>query len=291
MAQVLGPTDSPISTWRRLRHKIIFRSLAGIVLLVLIYGFVIEPCRLVVRKTAIALPAWPDEFRGMRVAVFSDLHVGPPHITLGKLRRIVETANATDADLILIPGDFVETALGWRMAEPERIAAELKRLRAKEGVFAALGNHDWWYNPTRVWRELEKAGIRVLNNRAVKIERNGKAIWLAGLADEWAGRPDVANTLKQVTDSSPVIAYTHNPDLFPAIPSRIALTIAGHTHGGQVKLPLIGRPVTTSKYGDRLVNGHLVEDGKHLFVTPGIGTSIIPVRFGVPPEISLLTIY
>jgi uncharacterized protein len=96
--------------------------------------------------------------------------------------------------------------------------------------------------------------------------------------------------LRQITDHVPVIAVTHNPDLFPAIPSRIALTIAGHTHGGQVALPLIGRPIVPSKFGQRYAIGHIIEEGKHLFVTPGIGTSIFPVRFGVPPEISLLTI-
>jgi predicted MPP superfamily phosphohydrolase len=134
---VLGPTDRPISKWRRFRNK--WRRRRGIIIFwslicgVLLYAFVIEPMRLVVRMTEITLPAWPGEFRDLRVTVFSDLHVGPPHITLGRLGRIVENANATEADLILMPGDFFETALGWRMAQPEEIAAELKRLRAKAG--------------------------------------------------------------------------------------------------------------------------------------------------------------
>jgi predicted MPP superfamily phosphohydrolase len=287
---VLGPTDRPISKWRRRRNKwrrrpgkIIFWPLIG----VLLYGFVIEPMRLVMRKTTITLPAWPVEFRDLRVTVFSDLHVGPPHITLARLRSIVEKANATEADLILMPGDFVETPLGWRMAEPEAIAAELKRLRAKAGVFATLGNHDWWYDSKRVRQALEKEGIRVLDNQAVKIERQGKTFWLAGFADAWAGHPNVEETLRQITDDTPVIAFTHNPQIFPRIPARVALTIAGHTHGGQIWLPFIGRPVIK---GWPYPIGHIIEGGRHLFVTPGIGTSICPVRFGVPPEISLLTI-
>jgi uncharacterized protein len=287
----LGPTDRAISKWRRWLNKwrrwrsiIIFFSLINGVLL---YGFVIEPMRLVIRKTAITLPAWPAEFRDLRVTVFSDLHVGPPHITLARLRRIVEKANATEADLILMPGDFVETALGWRMAEPEEIAAELKRLRAKAGVFATLGNHDSWYDYTRVRQAFEKEGIRVLDDQAVKIEHRGKTFWLIGFADQWTRRPKIAVTLKQITDDAPAIAFTHNPELFPAIPARIALTIAGHTHGGQVWLPFIGRPVISDR---RYAIGHIIDGGRHLFVTPGIGTSILPVRFGVPPEISLLTI-
>ncbi len=287
---VLGPTDRPRSKWTRRRikwsrrpGKIIFWPL----ICVLLYGFAIEPMRLVMRKTTITLPAWPGEFRDLRVTVFSDLHVGPPHITLARLRGIVEKANATEADLILMPGDFVETPLGWRMAEPEAIAAELKRLRAKAGVFATLGNHDWWYDSNRVRRALEKEGIRVLDDQAVKIERQGKTFWLAGFADAWAGHPNIEGTLRQITDDAPVIAFTHNPEIFPTIPARVALTIAGHTHGGQIWLPFIGRPVIRDW---PYAIGHFIEGGRHLFVTPGIGTSIFPVRFGVPPEISLLTI-
>jgi predicted MPP superfamily phosphohydrolase len=287
---VLGPTDRPLSKWRRRRNKwrrrpgkIIFWPLIG----VLLYGFVIEPMRLVMRKTTITLSACPAEFRDLRVTVFSDLHVGPPHITLARLRSIVEKANATEADLILMPGDFVETPLGWRMAEPEEIAAELKRLRAKAGVFATLGNHDWWYDSRRVRQALEKEGIRVIDNQAVKIERQGKTFWLAGFADAWAGHPNIEETMRQITDDAPVIAVTHNPQIFPTIPARVALTIAGHTHGGQIWLPFIGRPVIRDW---PYPIGHIIEGGRHLFVTPGIGTSICPVRFGVPPEISLLTI-
>ena len=288
---VLGPTDRPISKWRRWRNK--WRGVRGVIIFwsliigVLLYAFVIEPMRLVVRKTAITLPDWPVEFRDMRVTVFSDLHVGPPHITLARLRSIVKEANATQADLILMPGDFVETPLRWQMAEPDEIAAELKRLRAKAGVFATLGNHDWWYDAARVRQAFEKEGIRVLDNQAVKIEHQGKAFWLAGFADAWAGNPNIEGTLRQITDDAPVIAFTHNPEIFPSIPARVALTIAGHTHGGQVWLPFIGRPVISDW---PYPIGHIVEGGRHLFVTPGIGTSIFPVRLGVPPEISLLTI-
>jgi predicted MPP superfamily phosphohydrolase len=288
---VLEPTDRPISKWRRFRNK--WRRRRGIIIfwsLIIgapLYGFVIEPMRLVVRMTAINLPSWPGEFRDLRVTVFSDLHVGPPHITLGRLRRIVENANATEADLILMPGDFVETALGWRMAQPEEIAAELKRLRAKAGVFATLGNHDWWFDSARIRQAFEKEGIRILDDQAIKIEHQGKTFWLAGFADAWAGHPNIEGTLRQITDDAPVIAFTHNPEIFPAIPARVALTIAGHTHGGQIWLPFIGRPVISDW---PYAIGHIIEGERHLFVTPGIGTSICPVRFGVPPEISLLTI-
>jgi len=272
------------------RRKTIFFSLICGALLLIFYGFVIEPSRLVVRQTTINLPSWPAELKGLRIVTFSDLHPGQPHITISKIRKVVQTVNSMQPDLILMPGDFVENAFGIGMIEPEATAAELKALKARNGVFAALGNHDWWYNAARVRDSLEIAGIRVLDNQAVKIELKGQSIWLAGFADEWEGNPKVNETLKQIADNWPIIAFTHNPDLFPAIPKRVSLTIAGHTHGGQVALPFIGRAVVPSKFGQRYAIGHIIEDGKHLFVTPGIGTSIIPVRFGVPPEISLLTI-
>ena len=111
---------------------------------------------------------------------------------------------------------------------------------------------------------------------------------VGGLGDFWEGRHDVGATLASVPSGQPVLAFTHNPDVFPEIPERVSLTVAGHTHGGQVYIPLVGRPVVPSRYGQRYAIGHIVENGRHLFVTPGLETSIIPVRFLVPPEVSVL---
>src|SRR5262245_35163912 len=122
------------------------------------------------------------------------------------------------------------------------------------------------------------------------IDRDGAAIWVAGIGDKWEGNPNIDSALAKAGDSATIIAFTHNPDIFPSIPARVALTIAGHTHGGQVALPIIGRPIVPSDFGQRYAAGHIVEGSKQLFVTSGIGTSILPVRFRVPPEISLLTI-
>jgi uncharacterized protein len=276
--------------WRP-RAKIILLALLCCLAFLALWAFVIEPSRLVLRETRITLPSWPANFNGLRIAVFSDLHAGSPYITIEKVRRIVETTNAAQPDLILLPGDFVIQGVpGGRFMEPEVIASALKGLRARFGVFATLGNHDWWYNATRVKRSLENAGITVLENDAAMIERDGAAIWIAGIGDKLEGNPDIASALARVNDGAPIIALTHNPDIFPSIPARVALTVAGHTHGGQVALPIVGRPIVPSDFGERYAVGHIVEGSKHLFVTTGIGTSILPVRFRVPPEISLLTI-
>jgi uncharacterized protein len=276
---------------RRSRAKIILIALLCCLAILALWAFVIEPSRLVLRETRITLRSWPANFKGMRIAAFSDLHAGSPFITLDKIHRIVEMTNAAQPDLILLPGDFVIQGVpGGRFMEPEVMASALKGLRARFGVFATLGNHDWWYNGPRVKRALENAGVTVLENDAAMIERDGAAIWIAGIGDKWEGNPDIASALAKVDDSAPIIAFTHNPDIFPSIPARVALTIAGHTHGGQVALPIIGRPIVPSDFGERYAAGHIIEGPKHLFVTTGVGASVLPVRFRVPPEVSLLLI-
>ena len=163
--------------------------------------------------------------------------------------------------------------------------------RPQLGVFAVLGNHDWWFDAPRMRRALETAGIPVLEDQSRLLERDACRFWLAGISDFWEGRHDVVRALAAVPAAAPVVAFTHNPDVFPDVPARVLLTIAAHTHGGQVALPLIGRPIVPSRYGQRYAIGHIVEDGRHLFVSSGIGTSVIPVRFRVPPEVSLLTLH
>jgi predicted MPP superfamily phosphohydrolase len=277
----------------RRRKKYVFITLGSLLLIVLLLGlwaFVVEPNRLTVNEVTINLPNWPPGFERLRIVLISDLHVGSPYIDVAKLQRIVETTNAIQPDLILLAGDFMVTSGGQQIIEPEIIADNLKSLRSRFGVFAVLGNHDWWYGGERVRAALNAVGIRVLENDVARIEQQGKTLWVAGLADAWTRKPDIAGTLQKVTDDGPIIALTHNPDLFPIIPQRVALTLAGHTHGGQVNIPFIGRPQVPSQYGERYAIGHIEEGNRHLFVTPGVGTSILAVRFRVPPEISVLTI-
>jgi uncharacterized protein len=258
-------------------------------LLLFLWTFVIEPDRLVVNEVSINLTPWPPAFDHLKVILVSDLHVGSPHIDIDKLQQVVSTINRQNPDLILLAGDFViQDVVGGDFVEPEVIAAKLKDLRARLGVFAVLGNHDWWYDGDRVMRALNDVGIRVLENDVARIERDGHSLWLVGLADFWTRKPDVEGTLQKVSDAGPVIMLTHNPDIFPRLPPRVALTLAGHTHGGQVNIPLFGRRIVPSDYGERYAIGHIKEANHHLFVTAGVGTSIIPARFRVPPEISVL---
>jgi uncharacterized protein len=257
----------------------------------LLWGLLFEPAMLRNEDYALQIPGWPAGCDGLRIAVLADLHVGSPFNGPDKLERIIELTEHADPDLILLAGDYVIHGVpGGKFAPPEEIAARLARLSAPLGVWAVLGNHDWWLDAPRVRTALESAGIPVLEDAATRIRAEQCDLWLVGIGDYWEGEHDVAHALAQVDDSAAVLAFTHNPDVFPDIPARVSLTIAGHTHGGQVYLPLIGRPVVPSIYGERYAIGHVVEGGRHLFVSSGLGTSIVPVRFLVPPEVSVITV-
>lgn len=276
------------------RKKLIITIVIAAFLLILclsaVWAFFIEPNRLIVRDVTIRVNNWPPGFEKMRIAVLADLHVGSHYIDAAKLKLILTKLEENKPDLILILGDFMADAHRYTVVLPETIAEQLKGIRAPLGVFAVLGNHDWMFDGVRVRRALEAANIRVLENEGAKIESNGAVIWLEGLADLWTSIPDVGGTLAKVTDGNPIMAMTHNPDLFPRIPSDVSLVLAGHTHGGQVNFPLLGRLQVPSEFGQRYAAGLIAENNHQLFVTTGIGTSIMPVRFRVTPEIVILTL-
>jgi predicted MPP superfamily phosphohydrolase len=252
-------------------------------------AFWLEPASLVVAEERIVL-AWPRS-GSVRIAVLTDLHVGSPFNGIEKLREIVQRTNAARPDVVCILGDLViQGVAGGDFVTPEAIGEELRHLQAAGGVVAVLGNHDAWLNHERVRQALERHGIRVLEETAAKLTTPAGPVWFAGISDLWTGRHDVSAALAAVADGAPIILMTHNPDVFPDVPARVTLTLAGHTHGGQVQLPLLGRPVVPSRFGQRFAAGHIVEGGRHLYVATGLGTSILPVRFRVPPTISVLTL-
>ena len=246
-----------------------------------------EPRRLVVIEDTIDLPCWTGD--PLLLAIVSDLHVGSPAVGLARVDHLVGVINAARPDAILLLGDFViQGVAGGRFVPPETIARHLNTLKAPLGVYAVLGNHDWWLDERRVTSAFTAEGIPVIDDAVVPLKFGSNSFWLMGISDFWRGRQNVARTLTGVANAAPVIAMTHNPDVFPNVPARVCLTLAGHTHGGQVALPMIGAPVVPSKFGQRYAKGHIEEDGRHLYVTTGVGTSILPVRFRVPPEVLLL---
>jgi predicted MPP superfamily phosphohydrolase len=273
----------------------VIRAVIGLVLLLLVscvvWGFFIEPNRLVVRQETIQIDKWPKELSGLRIAIIADIHTGGPFIDEKKLRQIVERTNQLNPDLIVLLGDYMSPN-SWHShrVEPEVTAAALKDLHAPLGVYTVLGNHDWWYNGEKVRRAFQQNGIPVLEDEVAEIKWHDSSFWLVGLADLWTRPQHINETIARVPQGSTIIALTHNPDIFPRVPQTVPLLLAAHTHGGQVNIPLIGTPIVPSRFGRKYTAGHIFEDGHHMFVTTGIGTSILPVRFRVPPEIVILTI-
>ena len=256
-----------------------------------LWAFVIEPNRLIIHSETVSIKGWANQLSGLRIAVIGDIHAGSLYINDSKLKQIVTLTNSQHPDLIVLLGDFmVQPGFLKTEVAPEKIAASLKDLHATLGVYAVLGNHDWWFDGERVRKAFDDAGIRVIDNHALPIEQKGNQFWLVGLGDAWTGGPAVKETFTTVPAGAPTIALTHNPDLFLQLPDRDLLLLAAHTHGGQVNLPFVGRLIVPSNYGQRFAAGLVREDGKTLFVTTGIGTSIFPVRFHVPPEIVIFTI-
>lgn len=270
-----------------------------------------EPFRTAVTTYRLSPPRWPAGLK-VKLAVLADLHACDPWMGIGRIEGMVAQVNAMQPDCTLLLGDYVAGRGMARFAQPLAApdwSSALSGLRAPLGVHAVLGNHDWWDDDAvmKVRRgrpeaeiALERVGIRVHQNTCIPLAKDGKHFWLAGLGDQWAfwphrsmgqryyqGVDDLPGTLALVTDDAPVVLMAHEPDIFPEVPDRVALTICGHTHGGQVRV-LGYAPVVPSRFGSRYVYGHIVEHGRNLIVSGGLGCSGLPVRFGSPPEIVMI---
>jgi len=297
------------------------------------YAVAIEPMRgPVISGYHLTPPRWPVGLK-LRIAVLADLHACEPWMGPRRIEHICDTAMRLKPDLIVLLGDFTTAHRYISGQVPAKTWARiLGGLKAPLGTWSVLGNHDWWADHDAQWRgdgpveariELERNGIPVLENDAIRLTKDGQAFWLAGLGDQiafvlsrlspgsrraralasvdeaalrsgpasftsrgrrFAGIDDLPGTLAKVTDDAPVILLAHEPDIFPQVPDRVALTLSGHTHGGQVRV-LGWSPVVPSRYRNRFAYGHLSEGERSIIVSGGLGCSIMPVRFGVPPEI------
>jgi uncharacterized protein len=244
------------------------------------------PRRVRLRRRTLRLARWPAELAGLRVAVISDLHTGAPHVDAAKVARLVARINRARPDLVVLLGDYVDPTVPFGTpVAPATVAAELGGLRARLGVVAVLGNHDWTHTGAEMGHCLRAAGVTVLENEAVAL---GDGLWVAGVGPEGKRVANPAAALTRVPAAAAVLLLSHHPDTFVRVPDRVALTLAGHTHGGQVALPGLGGRQIPSRFGDRFAGGHVVEDGRHLFVSVGVGTSRLPIRLLAPPEIVVL---
>ena len=287
------------------------------------YAVGIEPFRLNIKRYAFTPPRWPSSLK-LRAALIADPHICDPWMGLDRVQYIVDQTNALKPDIILMLGDYVASHK-WQYdpIKPQAWADIFGALSAPFGVHAILGNHDWWDDaqaqltgrgPTKYGQALINAGISLYQNRAKRITKDGQSFWLAGLDDQlalypskqtkrksWKGLDDLPGTLAQVTDDAPILLMAHEPRIFREVPDRVSLTLSGHTHGGQINV--FGyRPVKPTPLGKHRSYGHIIDrqapriarhlgvegNPRHLIISGGLGCSILPVRFGVPPEITLV---
>ena len=242
----------------------------------------------VIHRTEVSLlPAAAAE-KELRLLLISDIHVAGPDMPPQRLARIVGRMNKLRPDIVLIAGDLVsDKKLSTRKYSVDEAVAPLAALRARIGTFAVLGNHDHWRDAGNVRKALKQAGISVLDNDAV---RAGPLV-IGGLDDAFTNHEDVALTLARMKQLGGVpILLSHSPDPFPQIPPYVRLMVAGHTHCGQIRLPLVGAVSYMSEHGEKYACGEVREGGKTLVVSSGLGTSIVPFRFGTRPDIWVITL-
>lgn len=255
----------------------------GMLLLLAGWSFGFEPGWLQQRNLTLAVADWSGP--PLTIAVAADFHVGAPHAGLPMLRKVVDQLNAGSPDLILLPGDFViQGVLGGQAVEPALIAQELGRLKAPLGVFATLGNHDWWHDGKQVRLALEQHGIRVIENGAIPLSTANGKIWLVGIGDDMTGHAHPNQAIAATPADARLIVMMHDPANAPDLPPQTIVAFAGHTHGGQVRLPFFGALITPGRAPREHAYGWIPNAPAPIWVTSGIGTSILPVRFNCPPE-------
>lgn len=265
--------------WKRHHASLCFGIPA---VLALIWMTAIEPRRLAVRDYEVALPGLPPGLDGFTIAVLSDIH-----LKAGTLRRFpgwVETVNRRGPDLVVMLGDFVN---GYGDNDPalSELSDAMRNFHAPYGVFAVLGNHDLMRGAGPVARALAAGDVRLLREEAVALKTPHGELNLIGLDYRDSGFISADRRVRSLLRKNTVnLLLSHTPDVFPDLPADVGLTLAGHTHGGQLRLPFYGSLLQFSRYGKRYLYGQISEGGKQLVVTGGLGGSL-NIRFNMPPEI------
>lgn len=233
----------------------------------------------------VAVPDWPVGAPPLRIVQLSDTHAGPPDMPLARLAAIVAQANGLHPDIVLLTGDYN----GGKLFDPDPgnlddVVRPFAKLRSRLGTFAVRGNHD---DPFWSPRVIPRYRMTYLQNSWA----DAGPVIVAGLDDRITGHPDVSAALRGIPAGKPVIMLMHEGDDFVSVPHRVALTLSGHTHGGQIVVPGIGAPWIGTAFLRAHRRAIFVEGGRVLVTSSGVGTTGVPIRLGVPPEIVLVTLH
>jgi uncharacterized protein len=257
----------------------------------------VEPDHPRLERVDIWLPTLPSALDGFTIAQLSDFHYDP-YFSVTPIKAGIQMVNDLNPDLVVLTGDFVTMPFRDSRKHENRLAMEaadpcsevLRALQAPHGVFAILGNHDHIFGPEGVTDSLQARGIQVLRNRSVAIEKDKRHFWLAGLDDVLGDGADLDETLRRIPPGETTVLLCHEPD-FADIAALYgpALQISGHSHGGQVRLPLFGAPILPP-LGRKYPWGWRRLGSMQLYTNCGIGTVNLPIRLNCPPEVTLFTL-
>jgi uncharacterized protein len=266
-------------------QQALFSYAAG--LAVSLWGIVIERRRLAVTHLRMAIRGLGRGFDGYRIVQMSDLHLGS-FVSQSMASKWVDVANRLSADLVVVTGDLATSGVHFDV----HIGRLLGQLRAGDGVVVAAGNHDHWGTEGKLFHELAARGVRVLRNSHFVVERSGSRLVIAGVDDAVSGRAELGSALADRPPNVPTVLLTHDPGLFPeAAHASVELVLSGHTHGGQVAFPLLGRWLNLSRLSHRFHRGMYREGGSTLYVNRGLGTTGPPIRLGATPEITVVELH
>jgi predicted MPP superfamily phosphohydrolase len=245
-----------------------------------------ESQELVIERISIPVNNLKPELEGFRIVQLSDIHLQP--LTKPELvRRAVALANSLAPDLVVLTGDYV-----WHDVDAVyELTPILAGLNARYGVFAIMGNHEIWTDAGVVQAAFDEIRLPILINQGVELNASGGSLFLAGLDDGWSGRPDLNAALENAPNDAPVILLYHEPDLADDVSkdTRVSLQLAGHSHGGQIRFPLVGaplKPYLAWKYDQGLYRVNQM----WLYTNRGIGVTNVPMRYNCPPEVTEITL-